>query len=57
MPDSSGKEEKKKEAKKVTIFLGNPENLKRAGYELPGGNVDYDPEYECKGGSTNPIDK
>lgn len=58
MPDSSGKEEKKKkEAKKGTIFLGNPENLKRAGYELPGGNVDYDPEYECTGGSTNPIDK
>ncbi|KAL7531450.1 hypothetical protein ACHAXR_004056 [Thalassiosira sp. AJA248-18] len=42
---------------KGSVFIGNPERLQQAGYNLPGGNVDYDPEYECTGGSTNPSDK
>eukprot|EP00581_Thalassiosira_minuscula_P016018 CAMPEP_0183722950 /NCGR_PEP_ID=MMETSP0737-20130205/14737_1 /TAXON_ID=385413 /ORGANISM="Thalassiosira miniscula, Strain CCMP1093" /LENGTH=636 /DNA_ID=CAMNT_0025953197 /DNA_START=58 /DNA_END=1968 /DNA_ORIENTATION=- len=40
-----------------TIFMGNPQNLKRAGYNSEGGNVAYLPEYECTGGSTDPADK
>mmetsp|Transcript_28980 Transcript_28980/g.61712 ORF Transcript_28980/g.61712 Transcript_28980/m.61712 type:complete len:627 (+) Transcript_28980:44-1924(+) len=41
-----------------SIFLGNPQNLKRDGYyKSEGGNVDYDPAYECTGGSTEPADK
>ena len=42
---------------KGSVFLGNPENLKRAGYDSEGGNVEYDPDFECTGGSTNPADK
>jgi hypothetical protein len=46
-----------------SIFLGNPDNVKRDGYynstdgPQAGGQVDYIPEYECTGGSTNPADK
>jgi hypothetical protein len=48
--------EAKKEPK-GTIFLGNPEQLKKDGYNSPGGNVDYDPDFECTGGSSNPSDR
>lgn len=40
-----------------SIFLGNPDNVKRDGYfnstdgPQAGGQVDYIPEYECTGGS------
>lgn len=44
-----GEDDAKKETK-GSIFLGNPDNLKKAGYKLPGGNVDYDPEYEFTNG-------
>jgi len=40
-----------------SIFLGNPDNLKAAGYDSAGGHVAYDPEYECTGGSTTPADR
>lgn len=37
--------------------MGNPTNLKRAGYDDPGGNIAYDPEFECTGGSSDPNNK
>ena len=46
-----------------SIFLGNPDNVKRDGYynstdgPQAGGQVDYIPEYECTGGSPNPADR
>lgn len=41
-----------------SIFLGNAQNLKSAGYDPDqSGNVDYDPAFECTGGSTDPADK
>ena len=46
-----------KKEPKGAIFLGNPEQLKRDGYNSPGGNVDYDPDFECTGGSSNPADR
>lgn len=51
-------DEKKK--KHGEVFLGNPDNLKRAGYDTSNnqhGNVPYDPDFECTGGSTDPADK
>ena len=48
----------KGEPPKGSIFMGNPDNLKRAGYDPEsGGNVDYDPDFECTGGSTDPADR
>jgi len=44
-------------AKYGSIFLGNPKNLEKDGYDSTGGNVDYDPAFECTGGSTDPADK
>mmetsp|Transcript_16144 Transcript_16144/g.29265 ORF Transcript_16144/g.29265 Transcript_16144/m.29265 type:complete len:636 (-) Transcript_16144:70-1977(-) len=52
-----GEDNKKDDPKFGSIFLGNPTNLARDGYDSTGGNVDYLPEYECTGGSTNPLDK
>lgn len=53
-----GENKKKKEAgKHGTVFLGNPVNLKRDGYVGEGGTIDYDPDFECTGGSTDPADK
>ncbi|KAL7438674.1 hypothetical protein ACHAXH_005501 [Discostella pseudostelligera] len=46
----------KKEPKSF-IFLGNPEQLKKDGYNSPGGNIEYDPDFECTGGSSNPSDR
>ena len=46
-----------------SIFLGNPVNVKRDGYvnstdgPMAGGTVDYIPEHECTGGSSNPADR
>ena len=38
--------------------MGNPENLKRAGYtDGVSGNIAYDPEFECTGGSLDPKDR
>jgi hypothetical protein len=40
-----------------SIFLGNPDNVRHNGYLIStdgpnaGGTVDYDPRYECTGGS------
>lgn len=39
------------------IFMGNPKNLERAGYKDKGGNIAYDPEFECTGGSSDPNDR
>ena len=50
-------EDNNKDAPIGQIFLGNPVNLKKAGYTEGSGNVDYIPEFECTGGSTNPADK
>eukprot|EP00584_Thalassiosira_punctigera_P003521 CAMPEP_0172529920 /NCGR_PEP_ID=MMETSP1067-20121228/3848_1 /TAXON_ID=265564 ORGANISM="Thalassiosira punctigera, Strain Tpunct2005C2" /NCGR_SAMPLE_ID=MMETSP1067 /ASSEMBLY_ACC=CAM_ASM_000444 /LENGTH=638 /DNA_ID=CAMNT_0013314053 /DNA_START=131 /DNA_END=2047 /DNA_ORIENTATION=+ len=49
--------EGKGKKKNGRIFLGNPVNLKRDGYDSEGGEVDYDPEFECTGGSTDPTDR
>mmetsp|Transcript_31370 Transcript_31370/g.46891 ORF Transcript_31370/g.46891 Transcript_31370/m.46891 type:complete len:608 (+) Transcript_31370:2-1825(+) len=37
--------------------MGNPKNLERAGYKDKGGNIAYDPEFECTGGSSDPNDR
>ena len=37
--------------------MGNAKNLKRAGYDDKGGNIAYDPDFECTGGSSDPNDK
>jgi len=52
-----GNEDNNKDPPIGQIFLGNPINLKKAGYTEGSGNVDYIPEFECTGGSTNPADK
>ena len=40
------------------IFMGKAKNLKAAGYnDKVSGNIAYDPEFECTGGSTDPNDK
>jgi hypothetical protein len=53
----------KAKGKYGSIFIGNPANVRRDGYlnstdgPEPGGTIDYLPEYECTGGSSDPADR